>query len=458
MTPLIRMRMGKVTEQLRRGLNVIGENSQLNYTLFVMLVVVVVFTHLATQFVGVAREAQERLMRVRAAAIHDSVSLFADPAELVSREASRDTLAELANRVQTLRELVVVSFEPEGPLIVNALDPRQIGDIDANYLDLYQRAASDPRRSYGREVVVGEERAYQVVRIITDEEGTQVGALRTGMTLSEADRLINENIQRSLIGFAILLVLLLVLFLRHARIVDYASLYRRLQEVDALKDDFIAMATHELRTPLTVIAGYIDLLGESDLPESGRAKVEKIRLSAAQLQELIEDMLDVSRLEQGRMTFELETLSAAEELAQFMGELKPEAAKKGLTLNLETVAHPLIEVDRRRFRQIVINLIGNAIKYTKEGGVTMTLTYEDGSAIIRVRDTGIGMTAEEREHIFDKFSRVQNADTRGIRGTGLGLWLTKQMVEEMGGTIAVESIRNVGTHVILHFPSEPPQQ
>ncbi len=449
--------MRSVTDIIRRGLNVVGENSQLNYTLFVMLVVVVVFTYLATQFVGIARDAQDRLVRVRAGAIHDVVTLFSSAEQLSDIAYSRERIEALAGLNQTLRSFVVVSFTNEGPEVVNALDPRLIGSFDSDYLELYQLASTDPRRSFAHETVDGEERMYEVIRVLTNEQGEVVGAVRTGLTLSEADRLINANIQQSLVGFTVLLVLLLILFLRHARIVDYASLYRRLQEVDALKDDFIAMATHELRTPLTVVRGYIELLSESrDLSDTDREHLKKIEISAEQLQELIEDMLDVSRVEQGRMTFELETVSLGSELEEQASNLRENASQKGLALNLEVEQECTVVVDRKRFRQIMTNIIGNAIKYTLAGSVTISLRYENGRAIIRVRDTGIGMSAAEREQLFEKFSRIQNADTQGIRGTGLGLWLTKQMVEEMQGTIAIESIRNIGTHVIITFPCEPP--
>jgi signal transduction histidine kinase len=119
---------------------------------------------------------------------------------------------------------------------------------------------------------------------------------------------------------------------------------------------------------------------------------------------------------------------------------------------VEKEAVRLIQADSTRIRHIFANIIGNAIKYTPEGDVVVKLYQERGRQFIRVVDTGIGMSEEERKHLFQKFYRIRNSDTENIIGTGLGLWITKQIIEKMGGQVTVESIKGVGSHFILDFP------
>ncbi len=137
-----------------------------------------------------------------------------------------------------------------------------------------------------------------------------------------------------------------------------------------------------------------------------------------------------------------------------VAELKLQADEKNLNLiyTPHTDKLPLINVDEDRFRQVLINLIGNAIKYTKEGSIEVITEEKAKTLEIKVKDTGMGMSAEERKRLFEKFYRVRSKETQKITGTGLGLWITKQIIELMRGTITVDSIENVGTQATLRFP------
>jgi signal transduction histidine kinase len=127
--------------------------------------------------------------------------------------------------------------------------------------------------------------------------------------------------------------------------------------------------------------------------------------------------------------------------------------QKGLNLTLtHTLKDTRINVDPNKFRQLMINLIGNAIKYTPKGDVKVTAEQKESRVYFRISDSGIGISAEEQKNLFQKFYRVKNSETSEIRGTGLGLWITKQIVELMDGHINVESIKGVGTHFIVDFP------
>jgi signal transduction histidine kinase len=273
----------------------------------------------------------------------------------------------------------------------------------------------------------------------------------TKNSLSEADLKISQNINKSVIVFIIIIFLVMLLFFRHARIIDYTSLYRKLEEVDRLKDDFISMASHELRTPLTIIRGYAESLRDSK--DEVEKSVDRINIAAKQLDDLVSDMLDVSRIEQGRMTIEKENVSPIGIISDVVSGLLPVAEDKGLNLNFK---HTLqnseqINVDPDRFRQMMVNLVGNAVKYTKKGEVNVKLSLKGDDIEIRISDTGVGMSAEAQKKLFEKFYRIKTKETQDVRGTGLGLWITKQIVDLMGGKISVESIEGVGTHFIVTF-------
>ena len=178
--------------------------------------------------------------------------------------------------------------------------------------------------------------------------------------------------------------------------------------------------------------------------------------SADRLNELVEDLLNVSRIEQGRLSMNLQSVDLVPIVEGVMGELDVQAKEKSLKFVYEKPAEPLpiLLVDTNRLKQILVNIFGNAIKYTPKGSVTVTTIYrsEDQKVEIKCADTGLGMTAKEREKLFQKFYRVKNEQTETIKGTGLGLWITKQLIEMMEGEINVDSIKGVGTQMSITFP------
>jgi len=245
------------------------------------------------------------------------------------------------------------------------------------------------------------------------------------------------------------------LFFRHARIIDYTALYKKLKEVDQLKDDFVSMASHELRTPLTVIRGYAENLRESGpVNENQEISLKRIDIATKQLDDLVNDMLDVSRIEQGRMKVELQEINPIANISEIVEGFVSLAEAKGIKMKFthELQTDIKINIDPARFKQVLTNIIGNSVKYTKEGEIKINLKKIGEDLVIRVSDTGFGMSAEAQKNLFTKFYRIQTDETREVRGTGLGLWITKQIVEIMKGTITVESIEGVGSHFIISFP------
>jgi signal transduction histidine kinase len=228
-----------------------------------------------------------------------------------------------------------------------------------------------------------------------------------------------------------------------------AQLRRKNAELDRLnrmKSDFIAIAAHELRTPMTSVVGYLDLIVEGrmgELPSDLRRPVAALRRNAHRLKRLVDDMLDASRLETGRVSLHRSAVSLPEILTGVLDELRPLAAAKRQSLELHAAEIPPIDGDADKVHQIVCNLVANSVKYTAEGGeIRLYADVHAGQARLRVWDNGIGIPVAQRERIFEPFSDVNTAKhhtSNAPDSAGLGLYIARALVELHGGTIAVDS-------------------
>ena len=231
-----------------------------------------------------------------------------------------------------------------------------------------------------------------------------------------------------------------------------------IQEANRLKTEFLSMVTHELRTPLTSIRGYVHLLLEGEagaLSEEQRELLGIVRNNAERLLVLIDELLDLSRIEAGRIELDRETLDLTPLIRGVAGSLRPLVDAKGQQLTVD-VAEPLpaVRADADRVTQILTNLVSNAHKYTPAGGrISVAARGEDGRVRVDVRDTGIGLSPDEQAQLFTKFFRARNAATRQVGGTGLGLAITRSLVETHGGEIAVESAPGEGSTFSFTLPS-----
>jgi len=217
-----------------------------------------------------------------------------------------------------------------------------------------------------------------------------------------------------------------------------------LKKLDQAKSDFISIASHQLRTPLTVIKGYISMMLEGSfgkLNPSERESLEKVYDSGERLIQLVENLLNISRIESGRLQFNYEMMNLEEIVDSVVEELAGPIKKKGLRLNYEKGEKPLpkIRIDEEKIRQVIMNLLDNAIKYTKRGGLTISLKKVGKNIQFCVSDSGMGMGEEELSNLFKKFSRGEGTSTVHTEGTGLGLYVAKEMVEAHKGKIWAES-------------------
>jgi PAS domain S-box-containing protein len=224
------------------------------------------------------------------------------------------------------------------------------------------------------------------------------------------------------------------------------------EQAAAVKSEFLANMSHELRTPLTSILGFSDLLDTSltDNPQSS-LYASRIRQAADALLTAVNDILDFSKLEAGQVEIEARRVELAAFVEETTGLLEPQAARKGIALICDTSAAPgaAVMLDNTRLRQILLNLISNAVKFTGAGSVTIAVTEASQRLLFEVRDTGSGIPAERLDRLFKRFSQVDASTTRVHGGTGLGLAICKGLVEAMGGSIGVRSVLGEGS--VFHF-------
>jgi CheY-like chemotaxis protein/two-component sensor histidine kinase len=243
------------------------------------------------------------------------------------------------------------------------------------------------------------------------------------------------------------------------------QLQLRNQEVERanrLKSEFLASMSHELRTPLHTILGFTELLEEEvdgPLNERQRRFVSHVHQDAQHLLELINDILDLSKIEAGKLELRFEVFDARQAVEEVVASLDGRAVGKNLTVENRIAADCAVKADRVRFKEIFYNLLSNAVKFTLEGGrIEIDSRLRESELCFSVKDTGIGLAKQELASIFDKFYQV-GSTTKGVReGTGLGLAITKQLVEMHGGGISVASDPGKGSTFSFTVPLDTPKK
>jgi signal transduction histidine kinase len=315
-------------------------------------------------------------------------------------------------------------------------------------------ALADSRLAEAHEVDETEvDPSYEKLRDAVD--GTVAGQEQIADDASAAaDRM---TIFAAALGAVTLALLLMQIVIQRRLLARERQHLEELEGLDRLKDEFVASVSHELRTPLTSVRGYLELVLEGEVGELNEEQLEFLHVidrNAERLMHLVGDLLDVAQIESGRISLELVDDELTHLVAQSVEAARPVAGDRGIELAMHPNGEARVRIDRTRVAQVLDNLLSNALKFTETGGrVDVRLSTSNGSAFVEVADTGMGISPEDQAQLFQRFYRTAAAGEKAIDGTGLGLWISKAIVEAHGGDITVESAVNRGTTFRIELPT-----
>lgn len=385
----------------------------------------------------------------RVGALHDVLALYIQSSPADSSSYA-DVSKKIAEENPDITEVRIVKKTSDGLMVLSSLDENAIGSIEQKTF-LYDSVAFAPQNtSFTFPYTQNEIRMAQSIRAILMPDGSQL-FLVTDHSFELSDAVMKARLQQSYIGLTAIFIFLIVLAYWISRQIDWQKKYNLLQEKLEERDLFTNMIAHEFRTPLTAINGYTSFLAESpNTTQEEKRFISTIQISSTRLLSLVNDFLEVARIQSGKMQVELKPTDIQEVISGVIDVLKSSAAEKGLTLSFTPLAVPLMHnTDSKRLHQVLQNIVSNSIKYTEKGSVEISTEVNPLALTIRIKDTGMGISAEDQKKLFAPFARVGGVEKTTTVGTGLGMWITKQIIEILGGTIQIESIKNVGTHVVI---------
>jgi len=450
----------------KENLRFIRNNFQLVYGVVLLILIPTALVINTLIFINNTQKVMDVELQ-RKASLANSILSSNVPEMLADSSGLQSLVITTVQNNDELHSLDILIPEEEGFKVVASMDKEAIGKI-SKYL--YNTIAWDAGETVAYETTskalstedqsqTGDERFWVVVKPITDERGEKVAIVSMKISSKVIDDLTSQNVTRSLIVLVVTVVVIVLLLLNNMRLFQYALLFKKLKEVDQMKDEFISMASHELRAPITGIRGYLNMILDGSfgkLPKEANEKLRIVSEESDRLHDLVEDLLEVSRITQGRIELKLIFIEIQAIVSSVTKIFEQQAKEKSLRLLIDIKPDlPQVYADESRLKQILVNLISNSIKYTEKGLVTISaelLRGKQDMVKIKVSDTGIGMSAKNREKLFEKFYRVQNEKTDKIIGTGLGLWITRELITMMKGEIYVDSIENKGTEVTVLLP------
>lgn len=371
--------------------------------------------------------------------------------ELIAQEAM---MGIIAFSESTMRSLYLNSLALEALELMAMKGEEQVIDVQSLYVEndrpgLGRAFSAEMLRTEGfmQDVLLKKANGHTMIanlgikRIQTDEQGTTIVIMFQDITLQKKLQREVQAKQEEI----------------HKAYTELLEQNRQLKELDLAKDKFIALTTHELRTPLSAIVATVDVL-KMELYESEEQKsgfINTIYDQAILLSELVNDILDFAKIRAGKMEYFVEHVEVGPILENIIGSFQQMAQQASVKLEFD---RPQVEmkvyVDVLRLREVINNIVNNAIKYNKENGTVQLRAVDEGKSIkVSVRDTGQGISQDKLKNVFNEFETVGSV-SKHHKGTGLGMPISKKLIEEMGGSIALESEEGVGSTFTVTIPKE----
>lgn len=430
----------------------VKQHPQVLFALMLLFVIPLLFLYTGQRFLEVGTYNQDRLQKDKVGIMHDALVSLSVATDM-NLAIIDEQLLLLSEQNPDITELKLLEATGAGIIPLIATDSSVLGLPEKNS-EPYSSAQLLRNESIIFESVESGDRVWYGYRAFTTTQGNEY-FIYTKSSLAAVDQLFANREFDAYASLVFIYIFLLLLAIWHIKLTDYRYLYTEARQAIETKDLFTHMIAHELRAPLTAIRGYASMLKEHLTEATPKQQAERIETSSERLITIVSDLLDIARLQSGKLEIHTEAIDVHEVVREVVAEFAPVAQQKDCKLIWEDTNTPeTIFADGKRVHQILTNIISNSIKYTDKGFVTVTTEKHRTHVEVRVKDTGAGISATDQKKLFAPFFRTQDAENSATTGTGLGMWITKELIELMGGTIGVESIQGVGTQIVMTFPTD----
>ncbi len=432
----------------------VKQHPQILFALVLLFIIPLLFLYTGQQFLEVGTYNQDRLQKDKVGIMHDALVALG--------EATNSNLSVLEVQIKKLAaqnpdiiDMQLLEVTHEGIIPRISLTTEGIGQPVKN-AEPFSSAQLLKSESIIFEAIEFDTRYWYGYRAFTASNGQEY-FIYTKHSLAAVDQLFLNREFAAYTRLIFVYLFLLVLAVWHIKLTDYRYLYAEARQAIETKDLFTHMIAHELRAPLTAIRGYASLLKEHLTETTTHDQADRIETSAERLITIVNDLLDIARLQSKKLEIKRSSTDLNLIIKEVVDEFTNVAHAKDCRLlwTPPTATLPVF-VDSKRVHQILTNIVSNAIKYTDHDVVTVLTTPHRTHIEVRVKDTGAGISADDQKKLFTPFFRTTQAEHSTTTGTGLGMWITKELIELMGGTIGVESMQGVGTQIVMTFPRNAP--
>ena len=427
----------------------VKDHPQVLFALVLVIIFPLLFLYTGQQFLDVGRANQETLQQQRLGLMHDVFGTLVSFSDFDALRIQAEFL-ELAELNPDIKDFKILRTVGSQIIPIVARDASLIGLPEEDTV-LYRNASIRTDESIIFEFFEREERIWNGYRAVETPSG-ELYFIYTQLSMASVDQLFEQRERAAYFSLVFVYAFVLALAIWHIKLTDYRYLYIAAQKANQTKDLFTNMIAHELRAPLTAIRGYSDMLVQRLADPEQKKYAMRVSESAERLIAIVNDLLEVARLQSGKLTITKEEFEITQVIRAVAAELGVSAQEKDIMLVFDEQKEFSVFADQKRLHQALTNLVSNAIKYTPSGKIELTLEDRPAYVELRVKDTGMGISAEDQKKLFAPFFRVANSSVEKITGSGLGMWITKEFVELMDGKIGVESIKGIGTHIVVSIP------
>lgn len=428
---------------IKKGLVVLREQTKLWLIAFLVVLLPLTFIISFERLTSAAAANIATLQKSRIAAFHDVLQLL-----------PKEDIETILTRHSDIRRLTILEEVGLDLIIVYDTNIDRIETIETNR-EPFMSSLIRPGETILYEQSRNNLEFWQAFRAISGDARNPTRFIFTEHDFNQLESVLESRLYNAYISLSFIFLFLILLAYWISRQINYELVSKKLRAEIKERDVFMQSMVHELRAPLTAMRGYASLITESNqvLPEE-KKYADRILTSTTRLVNLVNDFLEVAKIQASGLTFKKTSIDIVPVIKRSITDLEGFAKEKQLDLTSNISKTELfIFTDEKRLEQILTNLLSNALKYTKTGCVSVSLIEEVKVVKITVADTGVGMDVDGQKKLFTPFMRVGSAEQNAnITGTGLGMWITKKLVEQLSGTIGIESISGVGTHVIVTLP------